>query len=146
MHGSHREDFEWPFPRGEGWQWPPYPPQTAHVPCQAGDCIGALPPLPAPPSVTIRPLTLTAPLAAVFSERMTHGTWPWRGGHDRISVFMKYALASEPSIGRHYEAGEYEGVGGAARRLLTPPPAGASWADPASEEAQRERERGRARL
>ena len=90
-------------------------------------------------------MTLSAPLAAVFSEKMTHGTWPWRGAHDRISVFMKYALASEPSIGRQYDADEYEGVGGAARRLLAPP-AGASWADPASEEAQRERERGRARL
>ena len=93
-------------------------------------------------------MTLAAPLAAVFSEKMTHGTWPWRGDHDRISVFMKYALASEPSIGRQYEASEYEGVGGAARRLLAPP-TGASWDpawDPASEEAQRERERGRARL
>ena len=55
------------------------------------------------------------------------------------------ALASEPSIGRQYDADEYEGVGGATRRLLAPP-IGASWADPASEEAQRERERGRARL
>ena len=88
---------------------------------------------------------------------MQHGTWPWRGSHDRLSIFMKYAPLSTPSIGRCYLPEEYSAMdaaagGGAvseaALRLLQPPrysEGQSMWADPAAEEVLRLRDDERSR-
>ena len=83
---------------------------------------------------------------AVHSSQ--HGTWPWRGNHERLSIFMKYAPASSPSIGRHYLPDEYTGVNEEAQRLLQPPQYSEGqrvWADPAPAEVIRLREAERDR-
>lgn len=67
--------------------------------------------------------------AIIFSEAMTHGTWPWRADHERRQVLCKY---SHGSVGwtREYplppEA--VDGLSDVARRLLQPP-----WVGTASE-------------
>lgn len=38
----------------------------------------------------VRPVTGSAGSAILFTEAMTHGTLPWRGGGERRTLFFKY--------------------------------------------------------
>ena len=92
-----------------------------------------------------------------FAILVQHGTWPWRGDRDRLSIFMKYTPAAAPSIGRHYLPDEYIGVNEEAQQLLLPPTYSegqSQWVDPApvevamlrDEERERQKRRVAARL
>jgi ectoine hydroxylase-related dioxygenase (phytanoyl-CoA dioxygenase family) len=64
--------------------------------------------------------------AIIFTEALTHGTWPWTADHERRSLLYKY------SPGHMSWAREYPGPGDVsdadwsetARRILTPPSIG----------------------
>lgn len=121
VKGSHQEDFAWPFSREDGaWRSPEYPSQTSAIEACAGDCI-------------------------VFNEKLTHGTWPWRGQGERRSIFMKYAPVAYSNIARRYDLGGYvQPLCAEVTRMLAPPVQGAlgssrgagGWVDPAPEEVK----------
>ena len=112
-------------------------------------CLPARPPL---SSLRFSADSMAPCAVRAVNEKLTHGTWPWRGASERRSFFLKYCGADGPTnIGRDYSPTQTmasAAVSAAARELLRPLPPG-SWQDPASAEVMRAREewrRGGARL
>ncbi len=81
----------------------------------------------------IQEVAIKAGSAIIFSEAMTHGTWPWRADHERRQVLYKYSHGSVGWTREYPLAAEGEdGMSDVARRLLQPP-----WVGTASEPMQK---------
>jgi hypothetical protein len=69
----------------------------------------------------VRAVTGPAGTAIIFTEALTHGTLPWRGKHDRRTVFYKY---SPPAISWHalyYDEKKYPDLTPKQRAILEAP-------------------------
>jgi hypothetical protein len=75
----------------------------------------------------VRAVTGPAGTAIIFTEALTHGTLPWRGKHDRRTVFFKY---SPPAISWHaqyYDEKKFEDLTPRQRAILEAPNARYTW-------------------
>lgn len=97
--GSHKSNY--PLP--EDWQELETPP----------DCVRAVP----GPAGT----------AIIFTEALTHGTMPWRGKHERRTVFFKYSPPSISWHAKYYDAAKYDGLTERQRAILEAPNARYQW-------------------
>jgi hypothetical protein len=69
----------------------------------------------------VRPVTGPAGTAIIFTEALTHGTLPWRGQHERRTIFFKYSPHPISWARKYFDADEYEGLTEAQRDILSPP-------------------------
>ncbi len=101
--GSHKAQFRCP---DDLIQFRRSSPLVRQVPMKAGDCV-------------------------IFTEALTHGTFPWTAPHERRSLFLKYAPGHMSWARRYYLSGEgndavqalAEDMTDAQRALLLPPSA-----------------------
>jgi hypothetical protein len=81
----------------------------------------------------IQEVPVQAGSAIIFSEAMTHGTWPWKADHERRQVLYKYSHGSVGWTREYPLASEaVNGLSDVGRRLLQPP-----WVGTASEPMQK---------
>lgn len=73
---------------------------------------------PAPP---VRAVSAPAGSAIIFTEALTHGTLPWRGRHDRRTLFYKYSPPTMAWGARFYDAGALPGLTERQRAMLEAP-------------------------
>ena len=73
------------------------------------------------PQEFVRPVIGPAGTAIVFTEAMTHGTLPWRGSHERRTLFYKYSPCALSWAAFYYDADAYPGLTERGRALLEPP-------------------------
>ena len=67
--------------------------------------------------------TVTGPAgtAIIFTEALTHGTLPWRGSHERRTVFFKYSPEPLAWSRSYYVPDDYPDLTERQRSLLRPP-------------------------
>ena len=73
------------------------------------------------PQPCVRPVTGPAGTAIIFTEALTHGTLPWRGGNQRRTVFYKYSPEPLAWSRRYYSPDAYPDLTEVQRSLLMPP-------------------------
>jgi hypothetical protein len=73
------------------------------------------------PQPCVRPVTGPAGTAIIFTEALAHGTLPWRGNHERRTVFYKYSPEPLAWSRRYYVPDDYHDLTEGQRRLLRPP-------------------------
>lgn len=69
----------------------------------------------------VRQVTGPAGTAIIFTEALTHGTLPWRGGDERRTVFYKYSPEPLAWSRRYYVPDDYPDLTERQRSLLRPP-------------------------
>ncbi|HVK04533.1 MAG TPA: phytanoyl-CoA dioxygenase family protein [Armatimonadaceae bacterium] len=68
------------------------------------------------PGVT--PVPAPAGAAIIFTEALTHGTLPWRGDHERRTIFLKYSPHPLAWAVPRYDPDAYDDLSPEERRLL----------------------------
>lgn len=75
----------------------------------------------------VRKVSGSAGSAVIFTEALTHGALPWRGAHDRRTLFLKFSPHPLSWSKNYYNAADYEAIYGELsenqRNLLLPPSA-----------------------
>jgi len=69
----------------------------------------------------IQRVTGAAGTAIIFTEALTHGTLPWRGTHERRTLFYKYSPNPLSWAARYYHADDYPDLTERQRAILEPP-------------------------
>jgi ectoine hydroxylase-related dioxygenase (phytanoyl-CoA dioxygenase family) len=69
----------------------------------------------------VTPVTGPAGTAIIFSEAMTHGALPWRGRHERRTLFYKYSPGSISWAANYYDADDFPGLTDRQRAMLEAP-------------------------
>jgi ectoine hydroxylase-related dioxygenase (phytanoyl-CoA dioxygenase family) len=69
----------------------------------------------------ITPVCAPAGSAVIFTEALTHGTLPWRGQHERRTLFYKYSPPSMSWAARFYDDRRFPDLSEQQRRMLEPP-------------------------
>ena len=59
--------------------------------------------------------------AVLFTEALTHGPLPWKGKHERRTIFMKYCPAWLAWGAQYPNAKDYEGLSEKQKALLAAP-------------------------
>jgi len=73
------------------------------------------------PHPCARAVTGPAGTAIIFTEAMTHGPLPWRGKHERRTLFYKYSPHSVSWSAGYYDPHGYAGLTERQRAILEPP-------------------------
>jgi ectoine hydroxylase-related dioxygenase (phytanoyl-CoA dioxygenase family) len=69
----------------------------------------------------VRAVTGKAGTAIIFTEALAHGTMPWRGAHERRTLFYKYCPHPLSWSRQYYRAEEYPAATPTQKDLLLPP-------------------------
>lgn len=69
----------------------------------------------------VNAVTGPAGTAILFTEALTHGTLPWRGMHERRTLFYKYSPHAVSWAASYYQADHFEGLTERQRAILEPP-------------------------
>jgi hypothetical protein len=72
----------------------------------------------------VRAVTGPVGTAIIFTEALTHGALPWKGTHERRTVFFKYSPRPVSWTKNYFNADDYEGLTEKQREILRPPSAG----------------------
>jgi hypothetical protein len=75
----------------------------------------------ADPHACVRKVIGSAGSAIIFTEALTHGTLPWRGSHERRTVFYKYSPRSVAWSRTNYDTSKYPDLTEHQRDLLRSP-------------------------
>jgi hypothetical protein len=73
------------------------------------------------PHPSVRKVTGPAGTAIIFTEAMVHGSLPWRGGHERRTVFYKYSPRPIAWLRAEYDASLYPDLSNRQREILKAP-------------------------
>ncbi|MBW4563987.1 MAG: phytanoyl-CoA dioxygenase family protein [Mojavia pulchra JT2-VF2] len=69
----------------------------------------------------VQAVTVKAGSAIIFTEALTHGTIPWRGTHERRTLFYKYSPYPLAWLRDFYNADDYPDLTPSQRQLLRKP-------------------------
>jgi ectoine hydroxylase-related dioxygenase (phytanoyl-CoA dioxygenase family) len=75
----------------------------------------------ASPHDCVRAVSGPAGTAILFTEALVHGTLPWRGDHERRTLFYKYSPAAIAWSRRYYDPDEFPDLNERQRELLRSP-------------------------
>lgn len=79
------------------------------------------------PPECVRAAPGPAGTAIIFTEALTHGTMPWRGKHERRTLFYKYSPPSISWAAKYYDASKYSDLTERQRAILEAPNARYQW-------------------
>jgi hypothetical protein len=69
----------------------------------------------------VKAVTGPAGTAILFTEALTHGTLPWRGRHERRTLFFKYSPPSISWYAKYYDHKQYDDLTERQRAILEEP-------------------------
>jgi hypothetical protein len=75
----------------------------------------------------VRTVTGPAGTAVIFTEALTHGALPWKGAHERRTIFFKYSPRPLAWSRGYFTADDYEGLTQRQRDILEPPSSHYKW-------------------
>jgi ectoine hydroxylase-related dioxygenase (phytanoyl-CoA dioxygenase family) len=73
------------------------------------------------PSSCVQAVTVKAGSAIIFTEALTHGTFPWKGKQQRRTLFYKYSPQPSAWARYYYNANEYPDLTLEQRQILRTP-------------------------
>ncbi|GAB1544723.1 hypothetical protein NUACC21_73990 [Scytonema sp. NUACC21] len=73
------------------------------------------------PLPCVQEISGKAGTAIIFTEALTHGTLPWKGEHERRTLFYKYSPYASAWARYYYNPDDYPGLTEAQRRILKTP-------------------------
>jgi ectoine hydroxylase-related dioxygenase (phytanoyl-CoA dioxygenase family) len=73
------------------------------------------------PPPCVQEITGKAGTAIIFTEALTHGTLPWKGQHQRRTLFYKYSPYPSAWLRNYYNPDDYPELTEAQRLILRTP-------------------------
>jgi hypothetical protein len=73
------------------------------------------------PHPCVQALGGKAGTAIIFTEALTHGTLPWKGPHERRTLFYKYSPNTNAWVRYYYNPDDYPDLTENQRQILKPP-------------------------
>lgn len=76
---------------------------------------------------SVRTVTGAAGTAIIFTEALTHGALPWKGTHERRTIFFKYSPRPLAWSKGYFNPDDYQGLNERQREILEPPSSHYKW-------------------